>query len=339
MKHKRFFLSLLVVYVLICALSCFTLSVFAFSFCSYITLCTGICVLLGLLFYRIFRPILAQYYAAGQLFSSVSIFQNDDSSVLQKLESIHRFSEITSACKEAEGIIEQNIFQEYYIDLLRKQMDVEILKHQIQPHFLYNTLDSIRGQALIDHCTDIADTLKALSQYFHYNVQNSDDFVCIAYEIQNIKDYFFIQHFRFGDRYTLEWDYDPEDLSILNTSIPKFTLQPIVENSIVHGFSNILNRDCIITIKLEAFDHVLIITCSDNGIGIQPDQLKLLQRQLEFPNDSDDNAASSPNKHGIALRNVHQRIRLIFGEQYGIQICSVAGIGTDIYIRLPFCED
>ncbi len=337
--NKRLLFFILPIYIIICVLSCFLLGHLGLPFRLFLFLCITVCILLGLLFYFALQPILAPLSAINHLFSTISIFQCGENSVLQELKNIHKASEITNVCDSAETAIKQNIFQEYYIDLLRKQMDVEMLKHQIQPHFLYNTLDSIRGQALIENSAEIADALKALSQYFHYNVQSCDDFVCVSNEIQNIKDYFFIQHFRFGNRYTLILDYDSDDLSILNTAIPKFTLQPIVENSIVHGFSNVLDKPCTITIRLEASENTLTIICSDNGIGIPPQQLKKLQRQLDLPQKPDVKDKTDANPHGIALNNVCQRIKLIFGEQYGLQICSVVGIGTDIYIRLPFCEE
>jgi len=284
---------------------------------------------------KLLLPMLNQLRIINRVYSRLSPDHETKLSGTVTAAGLMSPSQVDVQASLLEEKIRDEAYHEYYIDLLRKQIDVEMLKHQIQPHFLYNTLDSIRGQAIVENADDVAAALKALSQYFQYNVQRSDDFVCVSDEIRNIKDYCFIQHFRFEDRYHVEWDYDESDKAIMNTPIPKFTLQPIVENAITHAFSNQFGNHCVITLSLSATAHYLNIKVTDNGIGMDVEQLSALLRRIDEPAQSGSEQLNTA-RHGIALRNVHQRIKLIFGEQYGLKIYSIPGRGTEVCVTLPF---
>ena len=128
--------------------------------------------------------------------------------------------------------------------LLLKQAELDALQSQINPHFLYNTLDTIRGLALSKHDMDIAKMTKALASFFRYSVSMTNPLATVNEEIQNVKNYFIILQYRFDDRFSLEFDFKDDEEAILKTRIPKFTLQPIVENGIKHGLeSQICERD------------------------------------------------------------------------------------------------
>ena len=122
------------------------------------------------------------------------------------------------------------------IDFNKRQAQYLALQNQINPHFLYNTLESIRGEALIAGLDGVADMTEALAKFFRYTITNIENLVTVQDELDNCETYFLIQKYRFGDRLQLHIDYDGEDWEdIMSCKIPKLTLQPILENSIIHG--------------------------------------------------------------------------------------------------------
>lgn len=215
---------------------------------------------------------------------------------------------------------------QYEKNLTKKTGQLAVLQSQINPHFLYNTLDSIRGQALEYHLQEIADMTEALSSFFRYNVSNGPNIVPLRDEIRNIQAYFQIQQYRFENRFSLR--IDSEDAQALDCYLPKLTLQPLVENCIFHGLEKISDHG-IVTIRILLTQKRLLITVSDNGAGISAETLHSIQKGLT---DGDTPRHSSS---GIALFNVNERIRLAFGPMYGLTLSSQPDIGTEAEIILP----
>ena len=139
---------------------------------------------------------------------------------------------------------EQMIKQEYDLQMLRKQAELNALQSQINPHFLYNTLDSIRGCALMADMDEIADMTEALSTFFRYTISNTGAPVTLEDEVENVQNYIAIQHFRFGDRIQLAVEID--DPLLLECHMPKMVLQPVVENAVLHGLEKISRRGLIL---------------------------------------------------------------------------------------------
>lgn len=216
----------------------------------------------------------------------------------------------------------------------KKQAQYLALQNQINPHFLYNTLEGIRSEALIAGMENIADMTEALATFFRYTISNLENLVTVEDELNNIENYYFIQQFRFEDRINLEIEYPTENKDeILSLSMPKLILQPIVENAIFHGIERKLGRGHI-KIKLEYTQNRLIINVKDDGFGIEEEKLKYLNEKLSLfylENESQEKG----KKGGIAIINVNNRIKLLFGEEYGIYIYSKQGVGTDVEITLP----
>ena len=153
--------------------------------------------------------------------------------------------------------------------------------------------------------------------------------VTVTEELENIETYFAIQQFRFGERLRLEID-DPEP-GIQHCQIPKLTMQPLVENAIIHGLERKMGIG-VVSVRLTLTEKRLIVRISDNGVGMEPETLHQLQKELcRTAYDYIDSGRGT----GIALLNVNNRIRLLFGEQYGITICSTPGLGTDVTVTLP----
>lgn len=225
--------------------------------------------------------------------------------------------------------LENDIRTQYTAALLGKQAELDTLQSQINPHFLYNTLDSIRGQALHEGASDIADMTEALSTFFRYSISNRARVVTLEEELENVRNYFKIQQFRFHNRFHLSiLPAAREDLE--QCYLPKLTLQPIVENAILHGIEGKLGAGAI-AIRIEGTARLVMVTVSDDGMGMNGETLLRMQARLRGE------AVDAPHTGygGLALPNVAQRIRLLFGNTCGVQLMSTPGIGTDVLLTLP----
>lgn len=220
----------------------------------------------------------------------------------------------------------QNVNQ---TELIKKQMDLSMLQEQINPHFLYNTLEAIRSQAELADQNEIANATETLGNYFRYCINSHGEPVHLFEELQNIQDYYQIIRFRFFDRISL--NIDIKDDSILQTYLPQLTIQPIVENAINHGLKDKIH-DAVITINATRSDDIVYLKISDNGCGIEEELLRELENRIAHPVEL---IIQQKKKHGIALSNVHHRIQLMFGNTYGIHIQSIPGEGTDVCIDYP----
>ena len=219
--------------------------------------------------------------------------------------------------------------------LNKRQAQYLALQNQINPHFLYNTLDGIRSEALISGLDTVADMTEALASFFRYTISKVENLVTVEEELENCKTYFKIQQYRFGDRLQLHIEYEKEDWEeILRCRIPKLTLQPILENSIIHGTELKIGTGNL-TIYLERTSTRLIIRISDDGVGMDEATLEKLNHKLGR-NETQFAKAEQETKGGIALVNVNNRIHLIFGEEYGMHIYSMEGRGTDVELTIPF---
>lgn len=219
------------------------------------------------------------------------------------------------------------------IEGARKHAEYLALQNQINPHFLYNTLEGIRSEAIIQGVESIAAMTEALETFFRYTISNVDKLTTLAEEIANVENYCTIQRFRFGEKI----DFKVENLvdkqvDIMKAKIPKLTLQPIVENAIFHGLEPKLGSG-LVTITLQATPERLLITVSDNGVGMEDYLVHQLNDKLRGA--SLGYVREDKRKGGIALLNVNNRIKLLFGDEYGVYLYSKQGVGTDVEITLP----
>lgn len=233
--------------------------------------------------------------------------------------------------------IEKILHSPKLIDLNKRQVQYLALQNQINPHFLYNTLESIRGEALLAGLSGVADMTEALAKFFRYTITNVENLVTVQDELDNCETYFLIQKYRFGDRLQLHIDYDAEDWEdIRSCKIPKLTLQPILENSIIHGTELKVDTGNL-RIQFERTQDRLLVRISDDGVGMDEETLAKLNRKLG--RDGNELMRGEERKGGIALANVNSRIHLIFGEEYGLHVYSVLQKGTDVEITIPFQRD
>lgn len=221
-------------------------------------------------------------------------------------------------------------------DLLEQKMKYIELQNQINPHFLYNTLENIRAQAFIDGNETIADMTEALSRFFRYNISKDNDVVHLSEELDNIQTYIQIQQYRFLDRFSFQIFYHGNEEAVLHCRIPKMTLQPIVENAISHGVENKIEQ-CHISVHIETVENKLILLVSDDGAGMEEKILDRLRESLSNGETATRSEEKQTNGDGIAIANINKRLKLLYGEEYGItSISSMLGIGTEVEITIPY---
>ena len=208
---------------------------------------------------------------------------------------------------------------------LLKKSQYDMLQTQINPHFLYNTLETINWMAynMSNSENPVSKSLINLASFFR-NTLTSGYFVSIENEIKYTKEYVNILALRYGDLFDIEWDIDE---SILSYTIIKICLQPIIENAVYHGIKQ-KNDKGLIKIKGLCDDNNIILIVSDDGVGIEKDALDELNKTLS-------ETSFTNEKSHIGLSNVNQRIKIIFGDSYGIHVESTVGVGTDVYVTIP----
>ncbi len=225
--------------------------------------------------------------------------------------------DFTIMVNEINTLINEN----YVKQLLIKETELKALQAQINPHFLYNTLASINGLARMNGQDKISAMVKALGNLLRSAVRNHELVIPLREELNLLNDYVTIQKIRYGDR--LEFSIDVEE-ELKEASILKLTLQPLVENSINYGLEN-LTGVCRIEVKAFRLTDSMRISISDNGPGMSEDTLeKLKSKELESKG------------LGIGLKNIDERIKLIFGEEYGLFFESRLNHGTTVSVHLPY---
>lgn len=222
--------------------------------------------------------------------------------------------------------INENIIQSYIAELNQKRTELKMLQFQINPHFLYNALNTISSIAILENVEYIPDIANSLSDMFRYNIKGSN-IVTVGDELVQLQNYMNIQNIRFPDRFRVEIDI-PEE--IRNCSIIKFVLQPIVENSIHHGFVKKRGKDRLkISARLE--DEVLTLIVEDDGIGIDPKRVKEMNERFV----REDTAIElGEDAKSIGLANVNARLRNYYRGQGGIQVESCPGEYTRIILKI-----
>ncbi len=205
---------------------------------------------------------------------------------------------------------------------LKKEIELEALHAQINPHFLYNTLNSVKWMAKMQGASNISSTVTALVKLLRISINLGSEMIYLKDEIDYVKNYIFIQKIRFNEQIEVTYHID-EDCG--ECRIPKLILQPIVENSIVHGLQEDGGESLNIVIYAFREEEHLIVEIVDDGVGIEQDTLKKIL------------GARNVNKFStVGLNNVNERIKLYFGDSFGINIMSEIKKGTHVRITLPY---
>lgn len=200
-----------------------------------------------------------------------------------------------------------------------RKTELKALQAQINPHFLYNTLDSIAWMCEQGRTADAVQMVHALARLFRISISKGHELIPIAREIEHAQNYLEIQKYRYTNRFTYTFDVDPGCLDYYCNQI---TLQPIIENAIMHGLDLLVEQGCInVRVGQEGGDIVFCV--QDNGVGMGPEQIQAILEQ------------DTQERTGIGIKNVNDRLQIYFGKQYGLRITSELDVGTQVEIRMP----
>ncbi|MDI6619158.1 MAG: histidine kinase [Clostridiales bacterium] len=227
-------------------------------------------------------------------------------------ELVKKFNEMDEKIK--------NLIEENYVRRIReKESTIMALNIQLNPHFLYNTLNTINWIAIENNQKEISKIIMSLADMLHYTAYNEDELTFFGDDLKWLKNYIYIMQNRFDDKFTVYYDIDPK----LNLyKVPKLFLQPFVENSILHGFDSI-DTGGILKIRGWVNSIRVCFSVEDNGRGIEKEKgEKMIQHYPE----------------NIGIKNVEKRIKLIYGEEYGIRVKSILNKGTKVLIELPIID-
>lgn len=252
----------------------------------------------------------------------VAMHEFEKNTVDFKYQSIHGVSEFVQLSNSFEHMVVQ--IQELMERVKREEItlrktELKALQAQINPHFLYNTLDSIQWMCERDKTKDAIRMVGALAQLFRISISKGYELIPIEKEIQHAQNYLVIQSYRYKGQFVYHFEVDPE---VYPYFCHKITLQPIIENALYHGISRMVDEGNItITVKKEDEDIVFVI--KDNGAGMSEEQVTdILRKELT-------------DSRGIGVKNVNDRIKIYFGSEYGITVESELDVGTMITIRIP----
>jgi two-component system sensor histidine kinase YesM len=215
----------------------------------------------------------------------------------------------------------------------KTRMELKALQAQINPHFLYNTLEVIRGIARSKKVYTIAEISKSLSLLFRYSINKDNESVMLKEEIEHIKNYIKIQKYRYGDKFDIDFLIDEELEKCL---IPKFIIQPLIENALYHGIEmkNGPGKIIIEVFRLENGSDACIKVI-DNGVGMPESYVNFLNNAMKNEKKSSEKGGEDSFKLGVGILNVNARVKLNYGAKYGLKVSSVENVGTKIELMIP----
>jgi len=261
------------------------------------------------------------HIAKGNLYSLPKLKGNDE-----LIDLLDDMQQTVSEMQKLNEEIYKKEFDRQKLINYQQEMEFKMLSSQINPHFLFNALETIRMKAVVDNQAEIAYVIKRLGSLMRHMIKAKDHMITLHSELENIHSYLIIQRFRFGERFNYEITVSPE-IDTQKYMILPLLVQPIVENALIHGLENRL-EDGWIKIDIFREGQFLMIRVEDNGTGFDQDIKVILEKRMENTKETQD--------VGIGLSNTHQRIRLFYGNDYGVEINSVENVGTVSLSRLPW---
>ncbi|NJP41712.1 histidine kinase [Oscillospiraceae bacterium HV4-5-C5C] len=272
---------------------------------------------------------LVYYSIVNPMNNIIKRFSINNNSATNKAGSTLRLSATDDPCQDEVGLLAKTIDDQFVAiqqmseqqqkDLIRRrELELKSLQYQINPHFLFNTLNSLKWVAKLNNVPVLYNGIEALSSLLQNTLMAGSEFIPLQEELKNLSDYFEIQKIRYGNSFDVKMQVSPE---FMNYKIPRLILQPLAENAIVHSTREDVICITISSLKLKNGDIELSI--SDNGNGFHVDKIKNLSHQFT----------------GIGLSNVDERLKLYYGPAYGLSIRSRIGEGTVVTIQLPHAND
>ncbi|MCR4695419.1 MAG: sensor histidine kinase [Pseudobutyrivibrio sp.] len=274
---------------------------------------------------RIVRAMFKQFYG---ILDGIHRVQKGDLSVRVDDSGNDEMGELGSQLNEMLARIQELMELNIQREVLVKNSEIRSLQNQINAHFIYNVLESIKMMAEIDEKYEIADAITSLGKLLRYSMRWISGNVSLAEEIEYIKNYLLLMNLRYDFAVILSMDI-PEEL--FDQEIPKMSLQPIVENSVLHGIEPVA-CDTTIYIKARVEENLCKIEITDSGKGMSEQALEKLRAKIAGRVQPE---GGSAKRHGIGLKNVQDRIQLSFGKDYGVQVFSEEGKYTKVSLSLP----
>ena len=210
-----------------------------------------------------------------------------------------------------------------------KNLELKALQAQINPHFLYNSLDLINCTAISSNVPAISKTVNALSKFYRLSLSKGREVISLGDELKHARLYLEIQNMRFDNRISVVWDLDP---SIENCQIIKIILQPIIENSVIHGIFEKPSKSGTITVSTKQCEDGIRITVADDGVGMAEETIK-----ANFSSSLSGEIAET--KGGYGVKNICDRVKLAYGDPYGVSCTSIPGQGTVVTIHIPIITE
>lgn len=283
----------------------------------------GIMILLAFVVNLMVKGVLRQFYS---ILFSIRQVQKGDLNVVIRTQGSDEMAELGTQINKMLERIRQLMDDNLKRELLAKNSEIKALQNQINAHFIYNVLESIKMMAEIDEEYEISDAITRLGRLLRYSMRWVSGNVTVKEELEYIRNYLALMNLRYD--YEIYLSENIPEL-ILQQEIPKMSLQPVVENAICHGIEE-MAEDTNIYMKglIEGEDCIIEIT--DAGKGMTAGQLEQIRRKI-----AGEVEASGGSGNGIGLKNVQDRIRMSFGEGYGIEIASMEGCYTKVRVRIP----
>lgn len=281
-------------------------------------ICLAIAIVLSIILSRrISRPV-------KRLEASMKQVEKGNFDIKVDIESSNEIGQLSRAFNIMTAKIKELMNQNMKVQELKRKSELKALQAQINPHFLYNTLDSIVWMAEAKNSEEVVLMTSALAKLFRLSISKGEEIITVYSEIEHVRSYLTIQKMRYRDKLDFDIEVDPE---ILQYKTLKIILQPLVENSIYHGIKN-KSGTGVIKIRGKLFDDKIVMQIIDNGIGMTPEKVKhILENPSKFSKGS-----------GVGVKNVNERIKLYFGADYGLNFESEPDCGTTVNIWLPVIE-
>ncbi|MBO2942684.1 sensor histidine kinase [Paenibacillus sp. F411] len=245
---------------------------------------------------------------------------------------VSRLSEMIEKVYETELANQKAELELQESSLERQKAEFQALQLQINPHFLYNTLATVNGYAIVQHSGEISEIVEAMSYMLRYSIQTNLEEITIANELNHVRNYLIILKHRSGREIEIDVDIDPE---LLLEKCVRLTLQPLVENIFQHAFPDGMEDYHRIRIDAKIENQCFYVMVEDNGVGMTSEQLQKLQERLRQNRLAEAPKDTVYHHGGIGLMNVHRRIQLVFGDEYGLFVESEEGKGTRFVMKMP----
>ena len=238
------------------------------------------------------------------------------------MSNVAEFQTLSTSFEHMVLMIQSLVEKVHNEEIVLRKTELKALQAQINPHFLYNTLDSIQWMCEQDNSKDTVKLVGALAKLFRISISHGNEFITISDELKHAESYLIIQSYRYKNQFTYSFDVDK---SVLDCMCNKITIQPFIENAIYHGLDRMVDEGEIkIIVERRGKDIAIIV--KDNGLGMTEEQCKAVLQK------------GRSDSKGIGVKNVDDRLKIYFGEEYGITIDSELDVGTTVTIKIPKIE-